>query len=186
MSARKIAKLLHRYIAMKLNNSRTTEQPVCRQVRSNNRKSKGFTLIELLVVIGIISVLTALLTANFVGVRQRARDAQRKADLRQIQSALEIFRADNGSYPASESGVGVVFPDCGKAFTGATGSIYMQKVPCDPLGGSYKYALTNSSIYSYNLIACLENNSDSQKDTTLPNPNPCNQSTNFSYTLVNP
>lgn len=57
--------------------------------------SKGFTLIELLVVLVIIASLATLLTANFVGVRQRGRDAQRKSDLRQIQSAFELYRADN-------------------------------------------------------------------------------------------
>lgn len=62
---------------------------------------KGFTLIELLIVIAIIGVLATLLMVNFIGVRQRARDAQRKSDLRQIQSALEIYRSDQGSYPAS-------------------------------------------------------------------------------------
>ena len=55
---------------------------------------KGFTLVELLIVVAIIGILSTLLMANFIGVRQRARDAQRKADLRQIQSALELYRSD--------------------------------------------------------------------------------------------
>ena len=62
------------------------------------RKSAGFTLIELLVAIGIIGILASFLLANFVGVRQRARDGVRKSDLRQMQSALEMYRADQGQY----------------------------------------------------------------------------------------
>ena len=95
------------------------------------RKSGGFTLIELLVVIGIIGILTALLTANFVAVRQRARDSQRKSDLRQIQSALEIYRADNRAYP-------LALLACGSSFTpqDLSSPVYMQKIPCDPLGSS--------------------------------------------------
>jgi general secretion pathway protein G len=55
---------------------------------------KGFTLIELLVVIAIIGMLSALLVPNFMGARERARDAQRKSDLKQIQKALEMYRQD--------------------------------------------------------------------------------------------
>jgi len=65
----------------------------------NSELEKGFTLIELLIVIVIIGVLATLLMTNFVGVRQRGRDAQRKSDLRQIQAALELYRADVGQYP---------------------------------------------------------------------------------------
>ena len=65
---------------------------------------KGFTLVELLIVIAIIGVLSALLMANFIGVRQRARDAQRKSDLRQMQSALELYRSDLGLYPTTQNG----------------------------------------------------------------------------------
>jgi len=50
------------------------------------KNGAGFTLVELLVVIVIISVLAGLLVSNFIGVRLRGRDAQRKSDLAQIQS----------------------------------------------------------------------------------------------------
>lgn len=153
------------------------------ELRINKIKNKGFTLIELLVVLVIIGVLSALLTANFIGVRQRARDAQRKTDLRQIQSALEIYRADNGSYPSSD-----FFPACGLPFAEEGSVTYMEKVPCDPSTQvSYTYSSGGTPDgTSYSLIACLENGEDSQKDTILPDPNSCNQSTNFAYTLKNP
>src|SRR5438045_4975974 len=92
--------------------------------RKNFSIQKGFTLIELLIVIVIIGVLSTLVTANLIGVRQRARDGQRKADLRQLQSALELYRSDNGSYPAS-------LPACGSPLNLGS-SVYMQKIPCDP------------------------------------------------------
>jgi general secretion pathway protein G len=123
--------------------------------------SKGFTLIELLVVISIISLLSALLLSNFVGVRQRGRDGQRKSDLRQIQSALELYRADNGTYLAT-------LPECGQSITNQAGTAtYMKKVPCDPLSGqAYSYVPSNDS-FSYMLSACIENDGDSQKDTEV-------------------
>lgn len=117
-------------------------------------ENKAFTLIELIVVIAIISVLSSLLMANFVGFRARGRDAQRKSDLRQIQAALEMYRADAGTYPT--------LPSCGSSLV--SGSVtYMQKVPCDPSGGSYYY-VAGSSAYVYCLRTCLENGSDSERD----------------------
>ncbi|NCN06973.1 MAG: prepilin-type N-terminal cleavage/methylation domain-containing protein [Candidatus Pacebacteria bacterium] len=59
----------------------------------------GFTLIELLVVISIIAVLTAILLPNLVGIRGRAADARKKADLKEFQSALRLYYNDNQKYP---------------------------------------------------------------------------------------
>jgi general secretion pathway protein G len=138
----------------------------------NLKLQKGFTLIELLIVVVIIGILASLLMANFVGVRQRGRDAQRKSDLRQIQAALELYRADLGEYPLTAN-----FPACGSSL-----STYMQKVPCDPTpGGIYNYT---SDGTTYSIIACLENLNDQQKDET--NVSPCNGTSNWSIKLQNP
>lgn len=137
---------------------------------------KGFTLIELLVVIAVIGLLTSFLVANFVGVRERARDGQRKSDLRNIQAALEIYRSDNGAYPSSIS-------TCGSTWTEA-GAVYMQTVPCDPLNTSpFTYEYTYTPVDgTYKLIACLENASDPQRDAS--NDSKC--TTGVSFTLKNP
>lgn len=152
--------------------------------------SKGFTLVELLIVIAIIGVLSAILMANFVGVRQRARDAQRKTDLRQIQSALELYRADIGSYPISP------LPNCGSSLSGGTPSvvIYMQKIPCDtnpndspyaPSSGNYNYISSDGKTYA--IYACLENTNDNDSSIINGDTN-CNStsSTRDTYRLTNP
>lgn len=144
------------------------------QISNLKNRAKGFTLIELLIVIAIIGVLSSLLMANFIGIRQRARDAQRKADLRQVQSALELYRSDQASYPTTAN-----FPACGAALT-ASGSTYMQKVPCDPLGGTWVYTYSSSGT-TYTLFACLENASDSQKDASKQS-----SCTTASFTVTNP
>ena len=148
------------------------------------RKSRGFTLIELLVVIGIMGILSSFLLANFIGVRQRARDGVRKSDLRQIQSALELYRSDKGSYPTSGSGSGNFPTTCGSQFDdgAATPVVYMKKIPCDPSSGSpYTYSLSGNS---YSLVTCLENTNDSQLDT--PKANCSGSTTLWKYTLQNP
>ena len=159
-----------------------------KEIFKNHQFKKGFTLIELLIVIAIVGVLATLLMVNFVGVRQRARDAQRKSDLRQMQSALEIYRADNSSYPASGNGNGLFPTTCGNSFVDLNNSItYMQKVPCDPLNTSpnvYTYTPVGTAPYlKYQIVACLENVNDSQKD---PVNNASCGSSNWSYTINNP
>src|SRR3989344_3413947 len=60
---------------------------------------KGFTLIELLVVIAIIGLLSTLAVVALNNARLKARDAKRVADIKQIQTALELYYQENTAYP---------------------------------------------------------------------------------------
>jgi prepilin-type N-terminal cleavage/methylation domain-containing protein len=141
------------------------------------KNHRGFTLIELLIVLSIIGVISSFLLANLIGAKSRARDAERKSDMRQIQSAFELYRADLGTYPPAP------LPACGSSLVNG-GSTYMQKVPCDPLNSGqfmYTYVTTGST---YTLTACLENVNDSQKDQV--NSAKCSGTSNWSFTVNNP
>src|SRR3990167_1144019 len=111
-------------------------------LKSSFKSGAGFTLIELLIVIVIIGVLATILLANFIGVRQRSRDAQRKADLRQIQSAIELYKADQGVYPTP-----LYSTDCPTSSPLVGGTVtYVAKIPCDPSGISY---WNSGNYYNY-------------------------------------
>lgn len=60
----------------------------------------GFSLIELLVVISIIGILVTFATVSLTNAQQKGRDSRRKADLKTIQQALELYFQANGKYPA--------------------------------------------------------------------------------------
>jgi len=126
---------------------------------------KAFTLIELLVVIAIIGMLSSFFLPNFMGARERARDTQRKNDLRQIQKAFEMYKQDQTLpvYPTPvQATSNTVFGTCGVSF-GST-PVYMSKIPCDPLSNPvptpYSYKLDTS--LGYIICACLENKADSE------------------------
>lgn len=68
-----------------------------RRIKNLNRS--GFTIVELLIVIVVIGILAGLVFVQFNNVQGRARDSERKADIRLIESKLAEHRADHSSYP---------------------------------------------------------------------------------------
>jgi prepilin-type N-terminal cleavage/methylation domain-containing protein len=58
------------------------------------RNTKGFTLIELLIVVVIIGILAAIAIPKFSATREKAYISSMKADLRNLQSAQELYYSD--------------------------------------------------------------------------------------------
>ncbi|MEK7167520.1 MAG: prepilin-type N-terminal cleavage/methylation domain-containing protein, partial [Patescibacteria group bacterium] len=66
-------------------------------------EEKGFTLVEVLVVISIIMLLSSIAFTSFKSIRSKARDAQRIVEIKQLQTALELYYEKNGHYPVSRN-----------------------------------------------------------------------------------
>ncbi len=120
----------------------------------------GFTLIELLVAMAIIAVLATVGLGAFFTAQMKGRDARRKADLEQIQRALEIYFNDKGVYPEAAEidwgpGHDLVDPD-------GSGELYIKVIPSDPQspGVTYFYEVDTPDRTWYNLYAILENDND--------------------------
>ena len=111
---------------------------------------RGFTLIELLIVIVIIGILAGIvigLTGS--SARKKSRDATRKANVHEIQNALEQYMVDNDAYPAQLSGL------TNLSSTATT----------TPSNTTYTYTPTDSNT-KYTLSVTLENTADSGPNIT--------------------
>ena len=70
-----------------------------------NKKSRGFTLIEVMVVVVILAILAAIIVPRILQRPEQAREVAARQDIRNIQSALELYKLDNGFYPSTEQGL---------------------------------------------------------------------------------
>ena len=133
---------------------------------------KGFTLIELLVVIAIIGLLSTLAVVALGSARVKARDSKRLSDLKQVQTALELYYTDNNGYPtASAVSLGSTNYAClntsGFAAVGCS-SPYMGNVPSDPRSGTYSY--TSAASTTYTISATLEGTMSGLSGTVYATP----------------
>ena len=123
------------------------------------KKTKtAFTLIELLVVIAIIGLLSTLSILALNTARARARDTKRVADVKQMQTALEMYYNEKGDYPTT--GITAGNP------IGIGTNVYLKSIPTPPTPfdgtactnvGHYTYAYTagTGAGGTYTIAYCL-------------------------------
>lgn len=128
------------------------------------KASKGFTLIELLVVIAIIGILATIVLVSLNSARQKARDTQRVADVKQFQTALEMYFDSHAGYPATY--------DAGSPTTTGLPALatagYLPAVPNDPLSVPYDYCASDDGT-KYHLGTTLEDSANTALSTDIDN-----------------
>ncbi len=108
--------------------------------RMNNR---GFTLIEIMVVIAILALLAALVAPKIMGRSDDAKIADAKVQIKNLETALKLYKLDNGVYPSTEQGLAALVekPTVGQLPKNykAEGYLESKKVPKDPWGNDFAY-----------------------------------------------
>jgi len=122
------------------------------------KNRSGFALVELLIVIAIIGILAAVVLASLSSSREKARDAERLADLAQIQLALEVYFNENGGFPDKEGRIG---PGETDAILDTELGAYLNEVPGDPNGpgdADYYYSYDSSHVCDGGTVVIFANN----------------------------
>ena len=121
---------------------------------------KGFTLIELLVVVAIIGLLSTLSVVALGSARKKANDSKRLLDIKQVQTALELYYTDNNEYPtAAAVNLGDTEYGCidsgGFGALGACTDPYMDNIPKGTSNDEY-YEYKSADGSDYTITATLE------------------------------
>lgn len=123
-------------------------------LKSNNyKRTAGFTLIEVMVVVVILGILAALIVPKIMSRPEQARRVKVKQDILAIQSALDLYKLDNGMYPSTDQGLQalVTKPTTPPVPRNWKSDGYLQETPVDPWGEAYQYLNDDDKlrIFSY-------------------------------------
>ncbi|VAX22945.1 General secretion pathway protein G [hydrothermal vent metagenome] len=116
-------------------------------MRQIEHRRKGFTLIEVLVVVVILGILATVIVPRIMGRPEEARRTKAMMDIKSIETSLNLYRIDSGSFPSTEQGLSALVE---KPTTGVIPRKwridgYLKKLPKDPWGGDYIYLSPGSS-----------------------------------------
>ena len=116
---------------------------------------RGFTLIELMVVIVILGILAGLIVPRIMGRPEEAKRLKAKIQIESLETALKLYKLDNGSYPTTEQGLHalVAKPESGQFSKYREGG-YLEKgrVPKDPWNNEFIY-LSPGTSGDYDIIS---------------------------------
>ena len=119
----------------------------------NYRNISGFTLIEVMVVVVILGILAALIVPKIMSRPEQANIVKVKQDITASQSALDLYKLDNGMYPTTDQGLQalVTKPQNPPVPRDWKSDGYLQDLPMDPWGEAYQYLNDNERlrIFSY-------------------------------------
>jgi general secretion pathway protein G len=117
---------------------------------------RGFTLIELMVVIVILGILAGLIVPRIMGRPEEAKQLKAKMQIESLETALKLYKLDNGMYPDTEQGLQALIeePETGIVPKNWRKQGYLEKgrLPKDPWGNEFVY-LSPGTHGDYDIIS---------------------------------
>ena len=138
-------------------------------IKGNHR---GFTLIELMVVVIILGILALYIGPKIMGEPEKAKRVKAKMDIATLETALKMYKLDNGRYPSTEQGLQslVEMPETGVTPKNWRKGGYLEKnkVMKDPWGNDFVYISPgvhgDFDLISYGLDGVPGGESEEDKD----------------------
>ncbi len=124
------------------------------------RTQAGFTLLEIIVVITIIAILAAYIAPKVAGRADDARISKAKNDIQVLESALELYRLDNYSYPTTEQGLRALVEKPSDDLKNWKQGGYVKKLRKDPWGNDYHYARPGRDGSEYEIYSLGADNAE--------------------------
>jgi general secretion pathway protein G len=118
--------------------------------RHGKRRSgeAGYTLLELLVVMGILAALTAMATPQVMGYFGKAKTQSAQLQIENINTALEMYYVENGSYPSASAGLKALVEATAEAPRWNGPYLKNARTLLDPWGRAYQYSVTEQGEYN--------------------------------------
>ena len=110
-------------------------------MKISSSKQQGFTLIEIIVVVVIIGILATFVAPKFMGKTDTARITKAKSDILSLESALDLYKLDNFTYPTTDQGLEALIsmPSSDPVPTNWQKGGYIKKLQKDPWQRDYLY-----------------------------------------------
>ena len=124
--------------------------------KTKQSRIAGFTLIEVMVVVVILGILAAIIAPRLIGRTDDAKVAQAKIQTKNFETALKLFKMDNGFYPSTEQGLEALIkePEIGQIPKHYRKGGYLEKkgIPTDPWDNAYVY-ISPGTDNDYDIIS---------------------------------
>lgn len=106
---------------------------------SKRINQNGFTLIEIMVVVVILGILATIIVPQIVRRPDEARIVKAKQDVITIQSAMDLYKLDNGFYPSTDQGIQALVTKPSNDRVPPSWKPYLKQLPMDPWDRPYQY-----------------------------------------------
>jgi general secretion pathway protein G len=117
----------------------------------------GFTLLEILVVVVILGILAGVVVPRITDKPAQARQTKAQMQIESLETALQMYKMDNGFYPSTEQGLEALVskPTTGRVPKQWREGGYLDKnrVPKDPWDYEFIYLSPGVHNRDFDLIS---------------------------------
>jgi general secretion pathway protein G len=104
-------------------------------------RQRGFTLLEIMVVVVILGLLVAIVAPNVLQNQDKAMVEKARADIANLEQALDMYKLDNFTYPSTDQGLEALVerPSIAPEPKNYRSDGYIKRLPTDPWGNAYQF-----------------------------------------------